>query len=153
SYTLYGDQVLVFYLGGIPSTTGSAGTLGFSTNPQNPAAAGGTRKGPFFEFVSGRLVMGPNGFFRYNDPFSPGHPYIHFSSNGAGNDYNATGDNPNFGDVPSPYFEGSVTSMRFMNRNSFQIICAGPDGVFGPGGLWDSTAGATPQAAKDDLAN
>jgi hypothetical protein len=151
--TLFGDQVLVFYLGGIPvpSSLGGPGTLGFSTNPQNPTAAGGTRKGPYFEFSASRLVMQSNGFFQYLDGFTPGTPYIYFSSNKSGNDYNQTGDSPSF--AVNPYYEGSSATPRYMKPTTFQIISAGPDGFFGPGGLWSSTTGSTAAGAADDLAN
>jgi prepilin-type N-terminal cleavage/methylation domain-containing protein len=106
---LEGQNCLVFFLGGIPTPPGgTAGCLGFSTNPQNPGAAGGTRRGPWFEFKSNRLqrennfptdspfynkTLPPNnGMFRYLDPWSGTSaasqvPFAYFSSNGAGNDY------------------------------------------------------------------
>jgi prepilin-type N-terminal cleavage/methylation domain-containing protein len=62
---LTGDQCLVFFLGGIQSTTIVNGKPvhacnGFSTNPASPLpAAGATTYGPYFEFKSDRLVQCP----------------------------------------------------------------------------------------------
>jgi prepilin-type N-terminal cleavage/methylation domain-containing protein len=62
---LEGDQCMVFFLGGIPSIPSIGGSvpqfacLGFSSNPLNPAAAGGDRIPPFHEFDSNRLVILP----------------------------------------------------------------------------------------------
>jgi general secretion pathway protein G len=67
--TLEGDQCLVFFLGGIPSTSAPYTCLGFSTNPSNPAyhvegsivggvfvPNGGDIIPPFFDFPSNRLA-------------------------------------------------------------------------------------------------
>lgn len=57
---LEGDQCLVFFLGGIPDNiSGTAGCLGFSTNPTSPATPGGDRIGPLFEFATTRLSILP----------------------------------------------------------------------------------------------
>src|SRR5262249_23256057 len=74
---LEGDQCLVFFLGGIPVPpgTGTKGVQGFSTDPSRPAAPGGPRKGPFFEFQEARLVnIHPTtapGFYSYQEPVRP----------------------------------------------------------------------------------
>jgi prepilin-type N-terminal cleavage/methylation domain-containing protein len=84
---LEGDQCLVFFLGGIPQLTtasGVPGCLGFSASPTNPAAPGGTRIGPFYQFDSTRLVnwnaagnnflhtggASPNPYYSYLDAYS-----------------------------------------------------------------------------------
>jgi prepilin-type N-terminal cleavage/methylation domain-containing protein len=152
---LTGDQCLVFFLGGIPAGTGAAGgTLGctgFSSDPANPAAVAGTRRGPFYEFKSNRLIKGPNNFLSYADPFRKNKPFAYFSAGAAGNDYSP--DCPSL--MVSPYVESSTAAgERYINPDGFQIISAGPDGVFGPGGTaWDPATGYGSGAGADDLAN
>lgn len=150
TWTLEGEQCLVFYLGGIPNT-GSMQCLGFSTNNMNPAAPGGRRNGPFMTFVTPRLVTGNGGFFMYVDPWqskaSPfyttygGTPYAFFSSQGITNNYSS--DCPTI-DAAGPY----VTGTAYTNSNTYQIISAGRDGNFG-GGNWNPSNGATGAGADD----
>ena len=174
---LQGDQVLVFLLGGIPSAS-SSDVLGFSTSPTNPAdLTSTTRKGPYFPFSPDRLMRQSNGFFQYLDPYKTGTPYIYLSAGKTRNGYNvtttATGTvtdcpqlplprNPPAGataqPIVIPYKNGA--SGLFLNPDSYQIISAGSDGVFGPGGSWDPTQGyGSPSAGtpayfgKDDLSN
>ncbi|MCS6850723.1 MAG: prepilin-type N-terminal cleavage/methylation domain-containing protein [Gemmataceae bacterium] len=152
---LQSDQVLVFFLGGKQGGTSRNGSCyGFSDDPQNPfnpVGLGNIR--PFYEFRSDRLVdVRGNGFFSYidyyNNPINP-MPYIYFATDPRmGNSYvpaSAFGVSPYYS-VPSP--------IRFINADSFQIICAGADGRFGPGGLYQPAVGVpngTP--GWDDLAN
>jgi prepilin-type N-terminal cleavage/methylation domain-containing protein len=100
TFDLEGHQCLTFFLGGIPAggnsplggprlptDIGPATTLGFSTNPTDPAQFGGDRIGPFYgDFKSNRLIIlgtGPVGaypnvlpatnnlyFFSYMDPWA-----------------------------------------------------------------------------------
>lgn len=108
--TLYGDQCLVFFLGGIPTNTaGVNGATGFSDSPTNPSTLGGSRLQPWFNFDSSRLVNlrgnlraganapAPGGtnigqFFSYFDTYSVnnpvGEPYAYFSSCKTLNGYN-----------------------------------------------------------------
>jgi prepilin-type N-terminal cleavage/methylation domain-containing protein len=161
NYILYGDQALVFFLGGIPAPVGGTnGCLGFATNPQNPAdkasLATGSKKGPYFDFVPSRLVRGGNGFFSYLDQWKTNSPYLYFSTYGSENSYHLPGTEKLFpaGDctpalkdpsgnpvVVAPYLESMTPPIRFTNSTSFQIISAGKDGVFGQGGLWDPSKG------------
>jgi len=157
---LEGDQVLVFCLGGLQVNNGGAGPngiQGFSTDPTNPMSAGGDRIGPFFEFKSAQLVAGSNGFFAYNDPWKT--PYAYFSSgkrrNGYNAYYNAAG--PAAAQVSDcaslnvwPYFDPNNLAL---NPETFQIISAGSDQVFGqgsnpavPGSAWTSKTGQTSAA-------
>jgi prepilin-type N-terminal cleavage/methylation domain-containing protein len=172
---LEGQHCLVFLLGGIPTPPGaSAGCLGFSTDPVNPATPGGTRRGPYYEFKTNHLVRDPNnGFFTYRDAFD-GQPYAYFSSRKSGNDYftqyrpgsyrlradRAPGAGP--GDCPSLYDVGLTLGAfndgtQFLKPRGFQIVSAGPNGAFGPGGTWNPSTGYPPggatQAGEDDLAN
>jgi hypothetical protein len=42
---------------------------------------------------------------------------------------------------------------KYHNPNTFQIICAGYDGKFGPGGVWDPTDPTVTKEGRDDLSN
>jgi prepilin-type N-terminal cleavage/methylation domain-containing protein len=159
---LEGDQCLVFFLAGINGT-------GFSTNKSNPTLLGGQRKGPFIDNLDqGRLVLlHGNPFPSYLDAYynvqaPPGvslKPYLYFSSGLRTNGYNGTqpGDCPSFaippGPAPMPFI--NPANGRFYNADSYQIISAGRDHLFGPGGLW-SVANADAYATTpggDDLTN
>jgi prepilin-type N-terminal cleavage/methylation domain-containing protein len=144
---LEGQHCLVFFLGGIPTAPGGTdGCTGFNTNKATPAAPGGTRSGPYFEFKSNRLRRDANGFFAYLDPWG-GRPYAYFSATKAGNDYRD--DCPALG--LAPYFD---LSRRFLNPNSYQIVSAGPDKDFGPGGQWNPATGyGSGNAGSDNLSN
>jgi hypothetical protein len=145
---LEGHQCLVFFLGGNQKeVNGMRVCEGFSQNPRNPAEAGGKRDGPFFDFESDRLLGKPTTGFAYADAF--GQPYVFFSSGWKPNAYLA---NPVLG--VSPY---RMDEKRFWNPQSFQIISAGPDGKFGPGGVWSPTnipaAYQRGQNGYDDITN
>lgn len=149
--TLEGDQCLVFFLGGPPSASG--GLLGFSTDPQRPTRAPipNEDREKFYDFNPNRLVT-----LRANNPF-PSYldahetdldaarkkPFLYFSSNKRADGY--VGGNALFS--VSPY---AKTSGGFHNSTTFQIISAGPDGMFGPGGTWPPVANAT---GNDDVSN
>jgi general secretion pathway protein G len=155
SVLLEGEQCLVFWLGGIPNPAGP-GVRGFNSDPTIPGANGnGTFNQPFFtDFKSTRLVPGNGGFFAYADPFNTGRVYAYFTSyppfpaTGA---YNVT-DCMSLGVAP---YQSSATT--FINPSGFQIISAGKDGVFGPGGVWNPSNGYGPwttlNPGGDDLAN
>jgi prepilin-type N-terminal cleavage/methylation domain-containing protein len=159
SWTLEGDQVLVFFLGGIP--VAGAGT-GFSTNPIDPSYHVGRPNfpevvQPFFEFKADRLGArhGTSPFWSYRDGYNR-EVYAYLSSYKAGNDYTFFGPT----DCPTlnvaPYREPTATGapVRFYKREGFQIISAGRDGVFGPGGVWTPAMGDTmPAAGRDDQSN
>lgn len=127
--TLTGDQVMVFCLGGMPV---SGGFDGFSTNPKNPTAAGGNRIGPFYDFKTERLAQKANKFYSYLDYYRE-QPFLYFSTGVRPNTY--SGSITVGSTTITPYGEGT----RAYNPNSFQIISAGVDKVFGPGGAWKSS--------------
>jgi hypothetical protein len=80
-----------------------------------------------------------------------GTAYAFFSSGPRGNDYNITSsDCQTLTGGTLPYFTGTVASPQFLNPNSFQIISAGPNKAFSPGGPWNPTTG-TP--GSDDMSN
>lgn len=144
-FTLEGHKALVFWLGGIPSSSGGVNNCtGFSTDPTNPSTR--TKKPPYYAFNSARLHADSNGFLYYLDPWE-NQPYLYFTSY-KGNDYNA-GDITSF--LVAPYKD---PSGRFINPNGFQIICAGRDLTFGPGGTWNPQTGYGPTGpGADDQAN
>jgi prepilin-type N-terminal cleavage/methylation domain-containing protein len=181
--TLEGEQVLVFLLGGVPRYgNGSIAMQGFSENVQNPAlqpqTQGERRQGPYFEFQQGRLRLlksappyaaasaslanGAGDFPIYLDPWNAapatglapwgkGMPYAFFASSRTegGGLYN--NDCPSLGVMP--YFTGTTPTIQFVNPGSWQIVSAGQDGIFGPGGLWNPSQPAVPLPGQDDWAN
>jgi hypothetical protein len=172
SATLEGHQCLVFFLGGTPVSNPN-GCVGFSTNPSDPSLLGGDRIGPFFDFKSSRLTTaysGGSNFFSYLDPFPkakpiivsgnrvdvPAKPYAYFSHYKSVNGYpRYTGsDNALLG--VSPYAQSLTPAPRYYKPDSFQIITAGPDALFGPGGVWTpgNTAALGPNGeGRDDMSN
>jgi len=173
SVLLEGQECLVFYLGGMPSAVGGTNVCtGFSKDPFNPslpkATATEDRIGPFFDFKSSRLVPGPsNLLFVYLDPYSDppvGNPYAYFAPV-AENRYDlfSAATMLNKSDCASlldptgvsiqPYFEAGSTPTRFVAPKTFQIISAGENKAFGPGGAWDPATGTNNKAAQDDVAN
>jgi prepilin-type N-terminal cleavage/methylation domain-containing protein len=146
--SLSGNQCLVLFL------AGPDGVSGFSNSPTDPMApppTSGTpppRIGPFFEFDPNRLSGTP---LSYKDIY--GTPYVYFTSYKAGNDYNPQNlDTASVNGVTIiPY---QISTSRFANANGFQIISAGKDGVFGPGGLnWAGAPNGATAEGYDDMAN
>ncbi len=185
---LQGSEALVFYLGGLIDTTGPLPRpIGFSPNPLNPTAAGGERIGPFYEFRSARLKYldtlpapakrpYPSYLDPYNksstDPSAPDMPYAFFGALSP-NSYDPTevmtmvivvGGVPTAVPVTRPYYEfgsGGTTGTptKWLNPNTFQIISAGRDRMFGAvapsatGPGWDIRIGWPGGAGTDDLSN
>jgi len=169
---LEGDQCLVFFLGGMP-TVSPNDCLGFSSDPSNPTSQNGDRQ-TFYEFKTNRLVdLHGNGFFSYIDEYNSGKPYLYFSSGKRAGGYNAyrLGNSPPQSDCQAfdgtgparwvfPYAQAFTTMpQRYLNSNTFQIISAGQDGIFGGGTnsastVWTpATADTTQKPAADDLTN
>lgn len=152
--TLDGDQCLVFFLQG-PATSKN----GFSANPANPLAAGGTRVGPFFEFPDARLIKRPGAsdFYSFADSYAiPNNntktkPYLYFVAYQDG--YHPADAITVGGVTVSPYCTGAP--VRYYNRNSFQIISAGANYKFGSGGTWAPGGPGWPTTADgfDDFSN
>jgi len=151
--TLEGQQCLVFYLGGIPSTAGGNHCLGFSKDPSNPAKlpppGGEDRLGPFFPFKGTRLVKGTGGFFSYADPY--GMSYAFFGTTGTNNSY-IDASCASLGIVP--YYQLVGTQKQYFNPSTYQIISAGPDNLYGAGGtVWNPASGTTDTPSKDNMTN
>jgi prepilin-type N-terminal cleavage/methylation domain-containing protein len=176
-FILDGGQCLVFWLGGIPSSTGCTG---FSTNPLNPADSTTPHKPPYYEFRAARLVAGLGGFFYYVDAYKTSSPFAYFTAypNNAGyNIYNVspysdcflngssplgtvlTGYSTSFTNL-QPYLLSATatsTATKWVNPSGFQIISAGRDGAFGnitAGGVWNPSQGwPANDPGADDIAN
>jgi hypothetical protein len=151
--TLEGHQCLVFFLGGIPTDTDPPVCQGFSTNPADPTefSSPRDRKAPLFAFDSSRLKRGPNGFLYYLDP-SHQAPYAYFRSGATNNSFNPD----DCRSIGSLGLDCGVVKPYFLEHPLvWQIISAGADGKFGPGGIpWSPACPVkahTPGA--DDLAN
>jgi prepilin-type N-terminal cleavage/methylation domain-containing protein len=179
-FVLEGEQVLVFFLGGARNATGSF--IGFSADPTNPMNTNAAikRKGPYFTFDNSRITAGPGGagafFPMYLDGYTwkgVGKPYAYFSCGGRGaNGYCPYAGNAVLGasDCPSligvsatgtsaallPYNQPIAAGQPtvFYNPDTFQIISAGKNQVFGPGGSWTGASSTAIGAAGiDDLTN
>lgn len=161
-FTITQGECLVFFLGGMPTSETVNGVkrfsvTGFSKNPVDPFAAGGTREGPFFEFKNDRftdLAGSVIGFPEYKDPLpSQQNPYRYFSSYD-GNGYrepmqNVVSEYGGAGSVPwLAYRQGSTVNSSPFKSKSFQIISPGQDGKYGPGGPYVAGA-ADPLPAWD----
>jgi prepilin-type N-terminal cleavage/methylation domain-containing protein len=192
---LEGDQCLVFFLGGMPANVnGNLVAQGFASDPTDPSlspSSSPSRKGPFFDFPSARLtqVSGRSGagaaFPSFQDPWAK-NVYAYFSSYKSANGYlrymgaTSLSDCQTLGVSPYALSVNANGTGQFPNPNSFQIVCAGRDGVFGKGSMpgwaisggnvsWSpATAGSTqafwpfgaaqaptnpPNGGKDDMSN
>ncbi|MGE3807684.1 MAG: type II secretion system protein [Gemmataceae bacterium] len=132
--TLNGAQCLVFFLGG-------PGGKGFSTNVANPTLASGDRIPPF-NFHPARLTGSP--FPHYTDIYNQ--PYLYFSSYGKVNGYVAADCTQLAGGAYQ------VSSGKFANPSSFQIISAGRDANFG-GASGGNILGSLSKQGQDNLSN
>jgi prepilin-type N-terminal cleavage/methylation domain-containing protein len=144
------NQVACFFL------TGGAVTnyTGFSNNPQQPfipGSPGETRKGPFLQLTAKMYSTNPpgktaNGQAWLVDVY--GTPYAIFHGGKTGAYRTATGTAQSFSigtSTVAPY----TRAGKFENPTTLQIISAGPDRVFSPGGDWSAITGA----AQDDTSN
>ena len=163
--TLSGAECLVFFLGGVESGgVGSARLSGFSKNPLTPWAASSSSIGPFMEFDFGRLVDVDNDMsFEYLDAM-PGQttPFLYLS--GSGRNLNKDNDNMLRTLAPinetrvqvwddydvfglsdarnmdfcylQPDGDGNPTTNQPYKSDTFQLISAGADGEYGPGGVY-----------------
>lgn len=152
---LNGAECLVFFLGGVNAgTTASPNLVGFSQNPLNPWTQSGNPDGPFFEFDIGRFVsVDGDGAVEYLDALPDQQTPILYLS-GAGSNYNKDNDAiaddfDVFTDAPLSFTNHSSKNMSFpymkgdgalpYNKDTFQLISPGEDGLYGIGGIFDST--------------
>jgi hypothetical protein len=122
--------------------------------------AGNTKKGPYFDFPAGRLIVpeatsgyvSGNALPNFVDPW--GVPYAYFAA--GGDNYDGRLFFP-FGSsfpadltTPSTQYRGTVAGMRpvrmgnkWVNAGKCQIVSAGPNLKFGPGSQSSATVAAT----------
>jgi len=136
--TITGSQCLVYFLSG-------PGGTGWAVDAPIAPSANATAKNTFMDFLPSRVVNGA-----YLDPWKT--PYMYLSS-GDGGQYGSSAAfyPPNVPPV-SVYSSGG----KPVNPRGVQIISAGPNMTFGPGGAWTPGAGAyssTQAAGGDDIAN
>jgi hypothetical protein len=137
----------------------------------------GSRISPFFTFPAERLrvfVGSPQpevsglpsraqNFPSFVDVYGAV-PYLYFSTGKSDNTYTSAiaAPNPLYASNPAPYNAPfirvdpyTVSSTRFANATSFQIISAGKDQLFGQGNIrWaGAVGGAATQQSADDVAN
>jgi len=155
SGNLDANQTLLFFLNGITTTNGSGVSFqGFSRNPQQPftpwANPTEDRRKPLLDISNKHYAVDSSGFARLVDGW--GHPFAYFVSyNGKANYYG--GWNP-LAVTPSnalvtPYTNGTT----YVNPSGFQIISAGEDGVWAPGGNWTTIGSHVDDRANFSNAN
>lgn len=171
-YTLEGDQCLVFFLGG-PPVGGSPALLGgFSTNPLDPVylppytpVRPELDRKRFYDFDASRLVFRGSAnpstavFPSFKDPYQK-QVYAYFSQYKRENGYMPLTpmdwwmkQTPNTIGM-LPYAKTLDTNGRpntFHAATTYQIVSAGLDGNFGPGGLWPGTGVA--KDTQDNMTN
>jgi len=174
---LTGPEVLAFILGGVTDAQGNPQGFSRTTNPAaQPAVAGEKRYGPYYAFTANRLRKNTSNsnFLFYLDPY--GSPFLFFGRGPDGLETYDTAANINslyaktlpdsvtggtftIGTV-QPYQSTSAAAaaaqIQYMNQKWVQIISAGENKQFGPGGAaWspqNGYAGKNP-AGNDDLSN
>ena len=166
---LDGDQCLVFFLGGPPMPGGVGLWGGFSTDATNPMA-NTVDKFKCKDFEAGRLFIRPSATLTiggvnyatstaflsymdsYSDPTKPS-PFVYFSSTnylGRPDGYDRTANSVGITPILA-----NAAQWKFQKSDTFQLISAGADGIFGPGGQWtEINAGAySLPPGKDDMTN
>ena len=131
---LQGIQSVVYFLGG-PNGTGWAMDAPI-------APTGSTKKGPWFDFPAGRLTAPALG--EYLDPY--GTPFGYQASRAGGS----------YAGYPSQPFAPYQSGGKFVSQGSVQIVSAGKDKAFGPGGAWvpgQGTFYGGNGAGVDDIGN
>lgn len=134
---LDGAECLAFFLGGVTESSQANVPLGFSANPTNPFARGGSvRRGPYHEFVLDRLIDRDNdGMVEYLDTLSgQSRPIVYFSS------YEGRGYRPDEMTLTGAFIYREAASVPWK-RDTFQLISPGRDGEYGTGGVYSSSGG------------
>jgi prepilin-type N-terminal cleavage/methylation domain-containing protein len=150
---LEGDQCLMFFLCGPPNQGGNAAAGfmgGFSNDAQNPVGAATTPIRYMDPPNAGRLTIRNSAlvpaqlFPSYLDAWEQA-PYMYFAPLRGRPDGYLPGAN-SLGIAPY-----AKNGSQFYQPDSFQLICAGKDGQFGPGGVWQP--GSATGAGADDWSN
>lgn len=151
SADLDANQTLTFFLTGMPESNGSTTNFtGFAKDPRYPFRArlssDEPRNGLILDINGSKNYSTSGGFARLVDAW--GNPFAYYTSfNGQTNKYYG-GFNPG-GPVNGPFYTTSNGKTQYENADGFQLISAGRDEKFGPGGLWQNISGV----GEDDLAN
>jgi hypothetical protein len=163
-------------------TTNPPKMNGFSANPVDPLdfVTTNERIGPFYEFENNRLVTAtqyglPNTMLgtnysiakypAYQDRY--GTPFAYFGGTGGSNSYvtGTYGVNGTVSSATNPLVPLGCRSIgisipypdsaagKFMRPDSYQILSAGKNKVFGDPSLWNPSAGSTDGNARDDVSN
>jgi prepilin-type N-terminal cleavage/methylation domain-containing protein len=149
-------NAIAFWLGGMPDQTGSTKLNGFSANPNNPFAQGGTRTKQYFEFDQSRLVRDANKIYCYVPPNVKSHdgldgaenvaPYVYFRSRSG--EYDVAYQRFVFAGSSGmlmwclPYaknLDSATDTYEWFSPGKFQIISTGLDGFYA-----EDEVGATP---------
>ncbi|HPP53716.1 MAG TPA: hypothetical protein PK777_12250, partial [Thermoguttaceae bacterium] len=143
---------LVFWLGGMPDADRKP--RGFSKDPQNPfrkPSADSMRYPPIYDFVQKRLVI-DSGTMRYYPDISGAieslSPYIYFRASEYGAVsfvHNAGGENVTITPYQNP------TTGEYFNPQTFQIISAGRDNLYGGAAYEDNLTNFTDGKLKEVL--
>lgn len=144
--TLEGMECLMFWLGGLVEGGKFTGFAASRSDPTLSETASSKRKGPYYEFETGRVTgSAASGKLGYANSYSG--PYVYFS-NGEYAHYTL---NPLGGLTP---FRNSntTTANSFYNAKTFQIISSGQDQTFGSGGFYQPPL-ALGSPGYDDLSN
>jgi len=140
------NQTLMFFLTGfVPGMAGQPGQ-GFSTNPSAPFTAttgNDQRVGPFLDPNANKLDAAGH----FTDPW--GMPYAYMAFEQPLNSYRTTGFT-----VTTPFTSSVVpykdASGKFIHLRGFQIVSAGKNKLFGPGGTtWNPGVGPYDQGGDD----
>jgi len=155
---LEGHQCLVFYLGGIAETAGTATRMkGLADNALDPVHGAGDRIGPFYEFESARLSTAFSRGSKYPSYLDRyGVPYAYFGGLAANSYVSYCPSLPcpaNAGNALTGPYAYQESAARFTNPDTFQIVSAGKDKKFAAGGIWNPTKGSTDLNATDDVCN
>ena len=148
------NQTLLFFLTGGSVTNYD----GFSTDKQLPFKAGGNRIGPFIDVDPNKVAVDPaNLQGRYLDPW--GSPYAYFTSVPGNLQASYVGSftwNDEDGTARTVNAYQQHGGGKLMQSKSFQIISAGANRAFGPGGsAWTPGSGFYDSTGigGDDVAN
>ena len=158
--SLDGNQTLLLFLTGGPLPSNPQNAFqGFSTNRRDPFNVAGVvtkgeqRLGPFYE-VTGKTV---NASYQLVDRWGTPYAYFAYANKGVGTYSGATFT------VTTDAGKSSVSAFtvpsssptKYLEPQGFQIVSAGPDMLFGPGGAWTPRTGVyiEEQQGADDLAN
>lgn len=149
---LDGNQTLVLFLTGGPGMK----YQGFATNrvaPFSAATTGEQRLGPFYETTAKTVTTDGHLLDRWGTPYA----YFAYAKKGVGTYSGSTftWTTEAGKSSVSAFTVPSSSPTKYLEPNGFQIVSAGPDTLFGPGGAWEPRKGVyiEEQVGADDIAN